>query len=378
MARVCVGSVGAMKFFNLDLHISVIGDIQHFLELLGHQVTSWNLSGHGWVMGKERDKVAYVNHKTWRGLNADLCSKFYEHYRDTLAEFDAFICTYPPCFSLLYERFNKPIIAVCATRYEAPFCNRPQEWAGFNDFLRRQIDQGTLLPLANNKYDATYCRYFTNREWRVIPSYCAYTQAAYTGKRRQFLYASRYKPDLGIRNLVDQQAHFHFRKKYLRKGYRWQELADFKGIVHIPYNASVMSIFEQYAANIPLFFPSYPFLKQLREQFYTQGVLSELSFNQVWGYPPCSAIACDPATDPNRYDNNEVMMEWVKNADFYDAENMPYLQYFESFAHLEQLLNTVDLGQISSQMRAFNEGKHTNLLREWTAICQRVNATKRP
>lgn len=361
-----------MKFFNLDLHIGVIGDIKYFLELLGHQVTNWDISGHSWVWGRRREQVAYVNHKTWRTINADLCSQFYDRYRGELEQYDAFICTYPPCFSMLYEKCHKPIIAVCATRYEAPFCDQPAEWERFNEFLRRQIDRGTLLPLANNKYDAAYCRYFTHRDWRVIPSYCAYTQAAYTGKRKQFLYASRYKPELGIRNLVDQQAYFHFRKKFLRRGYRWQELADFKGIVHVPYNASVMSIFEQYAANIPLFFPSYWFLKTLRESFYAQGVMSELSFNQVWGLPPGSAIACDPATDPNRFDNNEIMMDWAKYADFYDAENMPHLQYFDSFPHLEQLLNTVDLAQVSARMRAFNAGKHEKILNAWAAVCQQV------
>ncbi|MCJ7767674.1 hypothetical protein MUP79_04735, partial [Candidatus Bathyarchaeota archaeon] len=38
---------------------------------------------------------------------------------------------------------------------------------------------------------------------------------------------------------------------------------DDKGIIHMPYECSTMSIFEQYSANVPLFFPSKSFLKEL-------------------------------------------------------------------------------------------------------------------
>ena len=46
-----------MKFFNLDLHVSVIQDIKQILEPLGHTVDNWSISGHSWVFGKEADKV---------------------------------------------------------------------------------------------------------------------------------------------------------------------------------------------------------------------------------------------------------------------------------------------------------------------------------
>ena len=54
-------------------------------------------------------------------------------------------------------------------------------------------------------------------------------------------------------NVVDKDA-------ALERGYKWQEVADYKGVIHIPYNASTMSLFEQYASNIPLFFPTLEFL----------------------------------------------------------------------------------------------------------------------
>ena len=40
-----------MKFFNIDLHISVIADIKKIFTDLGHEVDDWSLSGHAWAFG---------------------------------------------------------------------------------------------------------------------------------------------------------------------------------------------------------------------------------------------------------------------------------------------------------------------------------------
>ncbi|CAF5192647.1 unnamed protein product, partial [Rotaria magnacalcarata] len=57
----------------------------------------------------------------------------------------------------------------------------------------------------------------------------------------------------------------HIRDFYKRH-YRYTELAQHPGIIHIPYQVSLMSIFEQYRMNIPLFVPS---LDLLTEWHYT-------------------------------------------------------------------------------------------------------------
>ena len=124
-----------MKFFNLDLHISVIADIKNIFLDLGHEVDNWTLSGHSWVFGKERDTVEHVNEKTWRNITPDMCDKFYNTYKHQLDQYDGFIVTHTPCFSMLYEKFDKPIITVASTRYEDPFSNKMVEWIKFNSCL---------------------------------------------------------------------------------------------------------------------------------------------------------------------------------------------------------------------------------------------------
>ena len=147
--------------------------------------------------------------------------------------------------------------------------------------------------------------------------------------------------------------------------WKWQELADFLGVGHIPYNISVMSIFEQYAAAIPLFFPDLDFMKILYERYRDKGVLSQLSWNQVREIQPVSVIGASTDGDPNKYDDTSMVMNWVRLADYYDTETMPYLTYFSSFDHLKELLLTVDLQDISNKMEQFGKKRRNSIMSRW-------------
>ena len=354
-----------MKFFNLDLHISVISDIKYIFEKLGHQVDNWSISGHSHIMGWQQKNLKHINQNTWRNIDEDLIEKFYNFYKEELSEYDGFIVTHTPCFSLLYEKFDKPIITVASTRYEDPFSKNLSGWKDFNSYLKNNIDGGKIIPVANNKYDKKYTELFTERDWQHIPSLCEYTSSKYTGQKKQFIFSSKLRINTSyIENLLE--------KNYaLGQNYKWQDLADYSGIVNIPYNASTMSLFEQYTCNIPLFFPSHKFLSQLRETFFRNGVLSELSWNQVHGLESKSLILKE-GQDPNNFLDNEVMMEWVRLADYYDQDNMPFIQYFDSFEDLKSLLQNVDLDVISKNMKKHNSFRKEMVYDKWKTILKKL------
>lgn len=354
-----------MKFFNLDLHISVISDIKHIFENLGHEVDNWSISGHSHIMGWDKKDVRHINQSTWRDIDSASINKFYEHYKDELDHYDGFIVTHTPCFALLYEKFNKPIITVASTRYEDPFSKDIRKWETFNTYLRDKIDAGTIIPIANNKYDKRYTELFTGREWEHIPSLCEYTNSNYSGNKNQFLYSSKLRIDTShFKNLMEKSA-------ALGKNYKWDDLAEYAGIVNMPYNASTMSLFEQYTSNIPLFFPSHQFLSQLRHSFYNNGVLGELSWNQIHNLNSASSISVNDS-DPNDYLNNDTMMDWVLLADYYDKENMPYIQYFDSFVHLQSLLDSVNLKEISANMKSYNCIRKTQVYEKWKTVLRKI------
>lgn len=366
-----------VRFFNLDLHIGVIGDIKQIFRSLGHEVVDWTISGHAWVMGRKRDKVEVVNERTWRNLNREMCNAFYERYKETLEEFDGFIVTHTPSFSMLFEKWNKPIICVASTRYEAPFSSNKVAWEGLNEYLRLQIDRGILIPVANNEYDARYAELFTKRKWQVIPSLCEYTAAGYTGNRSESLYFSKLPMPRPVFGLVDKRSVLKLSplQKALRKfgflfgkqGISWNEIADYRCGVWIPYNASIMSIFEMYAMGMPMLFPTLDFSLSLFEQNKESGAFSELSYNQVEHRHPGSEIACD-FPDPNNFNDLSSMRNWMSKSDFYDSDNLKHLLYFDSFEEMESLLEVAGFQSIHESMMEHQKLRRRAVHGAWVRV----------
>lgn len=275
-----------MKFFNIDCHISVVADIKNIFEDLGHNVDHWSLSGHKWVFGLPPCPSSVITEDNWKSLDEAMVDRFYKEHASELDQYDAFICGYPPCFLKLFERFNKPIIVVAATRYDFPFCYDPDRLNWLEDSLNNNKN---LILVANNHFDKNYCEHFLSSKWEHIPSLCAYTGAAWSNSNVESVVFSKFSID--IANCIHQS---------LLKSYRWEDLYGYKSILHFPYNVSTMSIFEQSYAGVPLLFPSLDFAMQLLQA----------------GFPIFSEIVF-----PNQHLERQAPIfltrEWLELSDFY-------------------------------------------------------------
>lgn len=352
-----------MKFFNVDLHISIIADMKEIFGTLGHSIEDLSLSDHTWVFNRPRDSVPMLDNQRWKTLSpAQLSDEFYDNYKNQLKDFDGFIVTYPPPFALLYKHFNKPIIINNPIRYEWPFSFRPNAWNQFNTFIRDGVDSGKIILVANNLYDKYYMENFIQRDTKFIPSICDYYKKYYNNLHvnNQFLYYSRNK----INEFTNSKIVY---KNDLFQQHTHNDLMVFKGIIHIPYQISYMSIFEQYTSNIPLFFPTKEFLLKLyTEKRYS--VLKEMSWNNLYNAPDRSMIAHGSEFDPNAYNDIESVSFWLNYADFYDDTWMPYITYFDSFDELNDIVNTVDTAYISDCMKRFNNLRQNQIHNMWKEV----------
>jgi hypothetical protein len=294
-----------MNFFNIDCHISVIADIKNIFENLGHKVDSWSLSGHKWIFNLPECPSKIINENNWRNINQEMVDIFYKFHKDELDKYDAFICTYPPCFLKLFEKFNKPIIVIAATRYDYPFTDDPKrlEW------LEHSLNNNqNLILIANNQFDQKYCEKFLKRKWEWIPSLCNYTNARHSKKDNKYILFSKFILEGVPPNWVHQQQ---------LGTYEWSGLYSHKGIIHFPYNVSTMSIFEQYNAGVPLFFPSLDFSIKLIED----------------GVPLFSEIVFPNLTN-NRQKKAFLNKEWLSLSDFYNGTIQ--CNYFDEEIRLEK------------------------------------------
>lgn len=355
-----------MKLFSIDLHISVIADLKQVFTDLGHTVDDWCLSNHAWVMGRQKDSVPLLTREDWRPqlLQKKLWNEFYDTYHSALDQYDAFICCYPPAFSLLYKKFNKPIIINIPIRYEYPFQNSKEDWEFFNRYLQEGVDQGKIILVANSMYDKKYTETFLDREVTWIPSLCKYTGMNYQPKNDKWLYYST-KP------LPLVNPNIQWKSSVLGSGYKWQDLAEFKGIVHFPYNCSTMSIFETYQAGIPLFFPEKEFLLYLYDHDFP--VLDQLTWKGVFKQPSKSPIAYKGKFDPNDYDSTEAISYWLQYADFYYPEALRYVTYFNDFNDLVKKTQSIDTQNLNAQIVAHNKERNASSYESWKKILTRIS-----
>jgi hypothetical protein len=345
-----------IKLFNLDLHISVIKDIQYILNDIysdKFEIVNWSLSGHSFIFNQNKVSPEFINSDTWKDIDLNMINNFVKKYSDFLKTFDGFIVTHTPIFCLLYETFNKPIILINSTRYEQPFSwnNNIEMWNYLNIKLKEMYDKKQLIAVSNNKADAKYLEFGTGIVSNIIPSLCLYTNSEYSPKNNKFIINNNFN--------ISESDYIINKNNGLSNGYKWEELYSYKGIIHIPYEISTMSIFEQYSANIPLFFPS---KKYLYELIKNEGHCLQSRYNKH--------------NENNNYHlnldkclNDDYWLDfWINNADYYDEDNLKHIIYFDNNIHLTNLINNTDTNKIYLKMKEHNIIRKNNVYNSWKNI----------
>jgi len=345
-----------VKFFALDCHIGIRDLMDTFAEL-GHDLHVESISNHSHLMEWTKSTKYVMNSNTWTLLNDVWIDTFYRVHKNDLKQYDGFVSFYPPSFSMLYERFDKPIITHIPIRFDTPFENNPHMFNKYVNHLRRTIDSGQLLATTNNLYDKLRCEDLIGRNFELIPSICKYTNTVHKKSKCMFLKHGRSKifPDLD--NLISIQ------------NYSWEEYYSYSGIVHIPYHNTIMSLFEQYTANVPLLFPSKEFLLKLWKR-YPDEVLQETSWRKIKGLPLGAHLHKTKIPDINDY-NERSIRHLIENSDWNDEQWMPEIIKFDSWENLADLVNS-DFTDVSEKMKTFNKKRQARIYDKWDSIFTKI------
>ncbi len=214
-----------------------------------------------------------------------------------------------------------------------------------------------------------------------MQSLCAYTKVSYAGNIQQpfliapihnkvfrFLFKSNLTKSLIRLHTRIQVA--HLREVYVRH-YEYSELVRHPGLIYVPYQVSLMSLFEQYRMNIPLFFPS---LDLLTDWHYKYRVVKERTWDGVSGNLKnssviSSALGSDIPDPNNEFDRNAIRY-WLQFSDFYQ---WPHITYFNSIDDLVIKLNNTNLIEISQHMKIYNAHVAKNIHEQWHQILERIN-----
>jgi hypothetical protein len=326
--------VNKMRLFCMDLHISVIADFKTACPEV--EVVDWCLSGHAWVMKRKQEHPDHINPFTWRNLDEEMIRKFQDRYDSFLRGFDGFIVGFASSFAMIYEKYNKPILMLNAVRYDIPFCwtKDTQMRLKWHECLERLNSRGLLTIVSNNKADQVYTKLGCGLDSRYIPSLCLYTNTFYTPTKSTFLC---YNGSFSNHPLITP-------KSALPYHHEWSDVASFRGIINFPYEVSLMSVFEQFTAGCPLFFPSKSFWKSNP---------NIQSLSAYWG-----------ADLPSNFNAISSPADWIELADMYGVFQSPNTYYFDSEEHLFRLLETFEY----RDDREFRKTHIENVKKEWKGV----------
>ena len=321
------------RLFNLDLHIGVIADLEQAFKHINIPITRWSISGHNHLVDGRlpvSDPVKFINQRSWRSLDPDLIEKFQSRYGNFLRKFDGFVCTYSPTFAEIYKDLDKPILAVAATRYEAPYTNRSADWERFNKFVVDGVRQNKIMLGANNQGDADYIKYFTDLIVPVVPSLC--TKPVWDSNKKGPRVVMCH--DQRLVELVETQSgRAYNRIGILGSPYSWSSLAQCQEVLVFPQNISTMTLFELATAGVPVAVPSRRWIQELRDTGFC--VLDECTFHEIYGLP-CDDLSTE---NPNNYRSNKYLDWWLDRADFYDTNLMPNVRIVDSIEELVKNIN---------------------------------------
>ena len=349
-----------MLFFNIDRHASVIADINNIFINLGHKIDDWSLSGHHWVMNKEKKHIVLNDGTVFDGyISREVCDKFYDTFKTELEKYDGFVACYPVEFGMLYEKWNKPIILVECIRHSIqmyPFIKNNFFDKDFVNFLTNMKKKNLLYYISNNKGDQWCTKYLLDINTIHIPNLCEYIGYKCVSKINNFIiHEGSHVKTNGLANCYSLN-----RLRNSSWKYSWKDLYENIGIINNNYNNGSMTIFENYTGNLPMFFPSKKFILKL---FHKQKTLSQLT--------PCILYKLEEPDDfnhPYSLRNPIILQKWIDACDFYDEKNMPYIQFYDSWSDLRKLILTVNVKDISEKMKKYNIYRKERIYTLWKNI----------
>lgn len=371
----------SLKLFGMDHHHAVLWDVKKILRALGVQLDFvWLSDG--------RDPVNEAMPCQIPGFlsSMDLYRKpvdssLSEETKNFILEdgYDAVVTAHSLVTCHRLKDLGLPMIHVNSTRFGNDWIQDSQKHAGLVSSIESLLKTNRLRIVHNNHGDRQYLHQYiphiqTNQEV-VIPSLCESLlrlrekvpqepkiliwdtrQVLLQQDKSPFMKQFYMKCKQVLGDKIESQAILLAQnQKYLPEGY----LDNYTAVVHIPYNISTMSMFEQVRANIPIWVPSKRLLKELWSNEKEPNELSWCSF------APGSEAK---ASTMDHIRDSAVVERWLDCADFYNKEILPLVLEFDSVEEFVDKVFTVDYQCLMTKAEETQQQKREEITFAWEQV----------
>jgi hypothetical protein len=363
------------RFFGLDHHHAVLWDAKQILRPLGIRLDfTWLCDGRPPINEAIPSSVpsfdssldiykAPVNMQLNPALQALIQEKKYE----------GIITSHSLVTTYRLKDLGLPIYHINSTRFGNEWIQDPEKHTLLVKSIEDLLKKKQLRVFHNNRGDHRYfVQYFKEQrdQHTYTPSLCesilrlrsiASTTKFLVWDTRQVLLQdkspfmtelfTKLKQTLG--ESIDSQAILLAESKsYLPEGY----LDKYTAVIHLPYNVSTMSIFQQTRSNIPVWVPSKRLLAQL---WSSKEEPNELSWTVFAPGTEANASILDNVRNP------DIATAWASWADFYYPETMGCILEFDSIEELVQRISTTDYQSLMDTSEENQQAKREKIFEAW-------------
>lgn len=352
----------SFKILHLGFHKGCIDDFEYVSQQLNLDVTSWFiLSSHDSAKkfyGKDYDLNIY-------NIRHEDAQRIWECNKEYFDTFDAIITsdTVPLSRIFIQNDWQKPLIIWICNRfdrragYDKKKCIFPDE--EFYDLMRLACTMPNVFIASYTPYEQEYAItkevYFPSLVIRPIGLAKSQVDTAKKSfipenidKKNTLFLAPRFFLEAHV-NFVTKNCHENNINIYYGKYNGPDDLTDFKGILHFPYQASVLSLFENMHRGLVYFIPSPAFIKQILDEhgdiiphFWQNGPLGGERAPEFW------------------------------HSEFYRPEHEPLFVYFDSWQDLKEKIETTNYDAKKAEIMAFGKWHAQTMIERWRSLFRSV------
>lgn len=368
-----------LRFYGLDHHHAVLWDMKQTLRPLGVTVDFvWLCDGRPPVNEAipGQDGPFHSSLDLYRPpVNVPLDPVFREKIQTT---YDAVITSHSLVTAYRLREIQLPQFHINSTRFGNDWVTDAKRHPVLVEAIQEMLRKKKLQVLHNNQGDSLYFHQFFTADPSsecILPSLCdsvlrhrfhpPTSTKFLIWDTRQVLFQDDKSPfmkDLYRACCAKDSNAFHSQaillaehQTFLPEGY----LDAYTAVIHIPYNVSTMSIFQQVAANIPVWVPS----KRLLQELWTNPKeCNELSWTVFSEGSEVSASFLDQARNP------EAVKCWIETADFYDNRISDCIFTFDSIEELVNRIFTVDYQTAMTKNQEAFLKRQENVIATWEML----------
>jgi hypothetical protein len=349
-STIYTSDIASLNILHLSFHKGCIREIEMIAQELQCNMTSVFIPD---IAPKEFDGISSGN--TLYNIGHDRAHNIWNKHKDYFNRFDAIITsdTAPLARIFLQNNYAKPLIIWVCNRFDytdhgSLDCDFPDE-EYYQLFQQAQTNKNVyIIPYtAFESFYAAQKNVIFNHEViqpsGIVPVANVSSDIPDDIHKPETFFIPPYLNDTSIKTAEEcsQLGITTYQGRYNGP----HDLAEFKGIIHIPYAWSNVAFFENIQHGLPYFVPSVDFM------------IKNLEAGNIWWQ------------SPDLFKKNPQVTEW------YNEQNNKIITYFDSWQDLKNKINATDFEALRAKIKLYAQQHRDTTINQWRKIFNQIATT---